>query len=305
MSKSPTITQGLDSLRRRFAIPDLPRGSEPVFLMSAGWRSGSTLVQRLLASSGKLLMWGEPYDHCGLVRSMAGSVRAFGQPWPPVNPQGDWPPAAYLVDPADPPTGNKWIANAYPHPADLLASHRAFFDRLFEVPATAAGFERWGVKAVRLEGEHAGYLHVLYPDARFVFLHRNPWDAWSSYRRRHDERGAAYWWYHQWPDEQVSDAAHFARIWRRSVESFLAWSTVVGASVVAYEDVVSGEALGTLADGAGVNVKKKILRKRIGGARADRGSDWSLPEEDAEAIAGQVGSAARRLGYIGPTEAGA
>ena len=108
--------------------------------------------------------------------------------------------------PEDPPTGNQWIANAYPHPADLLASHRALYDRLFEIPARAAGFGRWGIKAVRLDGEHAGYLQVLYPDARFIFLHRNPWDAWSSYRRRHDERQSAYWWFYEWPDEQVATA---------------------------------------------------------------------------------------------------
>ena len=305
MSREPTITDGLDSLRRRFAIPEMPRGSEPVFLMSAGWRSGSTLVQRLLASSGELLMWGEPYDHCGLIRSLSESLRAFGEPWPPVNPRGDWPPAGYLVDPADPPRGNRWIANAYPHPADLLASHRAFFDRLFELPAVAGGFARWGIKAVRLGGEHAGYLQVLYPDARFIFLHRNPWDAWSSYRRRHDEREAAYWWFHRWPDEQVSDAEHFSKLWRQSTESFLTWSAVVGASIVAYEDVVSGDALDALAHAAGVKVKKKTLRKRIGGARADRSIEWSLDDEDSQAIAEQAGVVARRLGYVGPMEAGA
>lgn len=305
MRSDPTITQGLDSLRRRFGIAEMPAGTEPVFLLSAGWRSGSTLVQRLLASDGNLLMWGEPYDHCGLIRSLSGSLRPFGESWPPVNPKGDWPPASYVVDPADPPTGNRWIANAYPHPADLLASHRALFDRLFEVPARAAGFPRWGVKAVRLNGEHAGYLQVLYPDARFVFLHRNPWDAWSSYRRRHDEREAAYWWFHSWPDEQVATAAHFAALWRSAVESFLAWSSVVGASVVAYEDVVSGDALAALGDATGLKVRKKVLRKRIGGARNDRQSDWRLDPADAKAIAEQVGGVARRLGYIGPTEDGA
>ena len=82
MTEIPSITDGLEALRRRFGVGGDP-GPEPVFLLAAGWRSGSTLVQRLLASSGELLMWGEPYDHCGLIRSLAEGVRPFAEAWPP------------------------------------------------------------------------------------------------------------------------------------------------------------------------------------------------------------------------------
>jgi hypothetical protein len=300
MADVPTITDGLDALRRRFGIGSFP-GGEPVFLLSAGWRSGSTLVQRLLASSGDLMMWGEPYDHCGLIRGLADGVRAFAEPWPPGAPRGEWPPDGYFVDPHAPPKGNKWIANAYPAPEDLLAAHRALLDRLFAVPASAAGFDRWGVKAVRLTGEHAAYLHALYADARFVFLHRNPWDAWSSYRRRHEERPSAYWWYHRWPDVQVSEAGHFARLWATAVDSFLARGPDLGALVIAYEDVVNGAALDDLGEAAGVTVKKKVLRKRLGGALTDRSTPWRIPAEDVAAVAEAVGPLAARLGYTGPT----
>ncbi len=303
MSATPSIIDGLDALRRRFDLHGRP-GGEPVFLMSAGWRSGSTLVQRLLAGSGDLLMWGEPYDHCGLIRNLADSLRPFAEPWPPGRPRGEWPPDGYFVDPAVPPRGNRWIANAYPGAADLLAAHRAFFDRLFADPAAAAGFDRWGVKAVRLTGEHAVYLQALYSDARFVFLHRNPWDAWSSYRRRHEERQSAYWWYHRWPNEAVAAAEHFARLWVAAVESFLVHASGLDALVIAYEDVVTGEALEALSAATGVNAQKKVLRKRLGGALTDRSTPWVPPIEDVTAVAEVAGPLAARLGYTGPTEPG-
>lgn len=303
MDPTPSISDGLQALQKRGGLPEFGVGAAPVFLLSAGWRSGSTLVQRLLASDGTVLMWGEPYDHCGLIRSLSGSLRAFGEPWPPVRPRGTWPPDPYFVRPDEPPTERTWIANAYPALPDLLAAHRAFFDRLFDRPARQAGFGRWGIKAIRLHGEHADYLQALYPDARFVFLHRNPWDAWISYRRRHDERSAAYWWYWSWPDEPVSTAAHFARIWAASVASFRQWAPVLGAAVVAYEDVVTGDATPVLAEAAGVRISDKVLRKRIGGSAADGSTAWVPDPADLREIEREAGEAARELGYAGPSKA--
>ena len=51
---------------------------------------------------------------------------------------------------------------------------------------------------------------MLYPDARFIFLHRNPWDAWASYRRRHDERQAAYERQSAQLDEEAAAAGEHA-----------------------------------------------------------------------------------------------
>jgi hypothetical protein len=303
MNDDTTIPGGVEAFQERFGVADLDAGGEPVFLLSAGWRSGSTLVQRLLVSSGDLLVWGEPYDHAGYIRALADTFRAFAQPWPPVAPKGLWPPEGYFVDPEDPPTATRWIANAYPPAADLLSAHRAFFDRLFDAPARQMGFLRWGVKAVRLGGEHAVYLQTLYPDARFVMLHRNPWDAWSSYRRRHEERAAAYWWYHRWPDEQVSTPEHFAGIWARLAGSYLEWGPAVGAELVAYENVVTGEALPALSRAALVPVNGSVLRKRLGGARGDRSEGRPpLDDEERAVIMRVAGPVARRLGYLGPSE---
>ena len=72
--------------------------------------------------------------------------------------------------------------------------------------------------------------------------------------------------------------------------------------MVAYESVICGDSFVPLAEAAGVKVKSKVLRKRIGGSAADRtGEGWVLDEADRAAIGDVVGPIARRLGYVGPT----
>ena len=56
---------------------------QPVFVFSAGWRSGSTLLQRMLMKHNeKLIMWGEPYHLCNIVNGLASQFRAFTSDWP-------------------------------------------------------------------------------------------------------------------------------------------------------------------------------------------------------------------------------
>ena len=268
-----------------------------MFVLASAWRSGSTLVQRLLVSTSQLLMWGEPYDHCSLIRRLADSLRPFDD---------RWPPEPYVVDPDDPPSAEKWIANAYPDPDHLLGAHRAFFDRLFDLSAREAGYERWGLKAVRLDGEHARYLRLIYPDARIVFLHRNPYDAFLSYRLLHDIRSHSYWWYHRWPDEQVGTAEHFGAIWTRLTGSFLDAVDDVGGTVVAYEDIVRGRGVDQLEAATGITIDRNTLEKRVGGTGQQRGqwdgADRFLRPNELTELQATAGRLARSLGYVGPSE---
>ena len=48
---------------------------EPIFVFAAGWRSGSTFLQRLLLPH--CFVWGEPYGRTGMIEAMANSVGAF------------------------------------------------------------------------------------------------------------------------------------------------------------------------------------------------------------------------------------
>lgn len=290
------IRRSLDTVRARFGVDPQPPGGAPVFLLASGWRGGSTLVQRLLVSSGELLMWGEPYDNSAIIRRMAETLAPIDE---------SWPPNGYIVSDANLPTSDRWIANAYPHPRHLMAAHREFFDRLFAVPARELGHDRWGLKGVRLQGGHAGYLRGIYPDAVFVMLHRNPYDAFLSYRLLHEIRPNSFWWYHRWPDDQVSDARRFGEIWRELTESFLTWGPRLGAVVLAYEDLLRGRGLDEMAKATGLSIDRSVLDARVGGTRDQRG-EWDgaraeLDDDEIEAIRATTGAVARSLGYVGPT----
>ncbi len=152
--RMPSIEDGLLAIERRW--PNLAGQDDedsPVFILAAGWRSGSTLLQRLL--SERCLIWGEPYGHAGLIPSLADPIRCFTDRWPePHHFYRGHPPEALATT---------FIANLYPGVSDLRRAHRGFFERLFAEPARAAGHDRWGLKEVRLDADHALYLRWLFP----------------------------------------------------------------------------------------------------------------------------------------------
>jgi len=100
----PTIASAIDLLDERFALAPLPAANRPVFVLAAGWRSGSTLMQRLVASTGEIFMWGEPYDHAALVMRLAESLLPIGQRWPPKDAIVDGAAYLYLAN-----VNNTWV----------------------------------------------------------------------------------------------------------------------------------------------------------------------------------------------------
>jgi hypothetical protein len=66
--------------------------TQPLFILSAGWRSGSTLLQRMLIGNEQLMIWGEPYHRSNIVESMLGQLALL---------HGGWPPAEYYFDNSD------------------------------------------------------------------------------------------------------------------------------------------------------------------------------------------------------------
>lgn len=249
--RHPCIVTGIEQLHSACPVADIKDDEEPIFLLSAGWRSGSTLLQRLIMSDSQVLIWGEPYDECGIIQALADTMKAF---------RPNWPPAEYYYDgtpPAD--LSSSWIANLFPSLEDLRNGHRAFFDVMFSEPSKRGGAARWGIKEVRLGSEHALYLRWLYPKAKFIFLYRNPLDAYRSYARY----GRS--WYNIFPNKPMFTPTAFGTHWRRLMEGYLRDAKILDALLVRYEDLVGDcppmKEIGTY---LGISMNHSVLDAKVG-----------------------------------------
>lgn len=195
----------------------------PVFILSAGWRTGSTLLQRMLIADGKTMIWGEPFAHSGIIQKMADQFRAFTNQWPNSN---------HLKDDLSEIDSDSWIANISPTANQLRDSHRLFFDHLFGEPARKNNKQNWGIKEVRWSSQHACYLKWLFPKAHFLWLVRNPFDAWSSYKQRGP-------WFFDWPDKPLHSVSDFAAIWDKMAVDFYTNYKNTGGILLKYEDLES------------------------------------------------------------------
>lgn len=281
LKSNPGIMSGLAELQEMSPIDDLD--DEPVFLLSAGWRSGSTLLQRLVMSDSRVFIWGEPYDECGMIQMLAESVKAF---------RSGWPPEEYFYDGrASTQLTEEWIANLFPSLADWKNAQRSLFNVMFSEPAKRSGAERWGIKEVRFTSEHCAYLRWLYPRAKFVFLYRNPMDAYRSYCRY----GRS--WYNTFPDTPIFTPTQFGNHWHRLMEGFLKDTKTLGALLLKYEDLVSeSTALDELDRYLGIDVDRSLLRQKVGSSERS-GKKVQVNALERWLLSRAVHPLAQRLGY--------
>jgi hypothetical protein len=150
--------------------PVLEPAGSPVFILGGGGRTGSTLVQRLLLSTGEIMIWGE---HAGILLEGVQRIVSGMHEW--IDREG-----ARHLERFHQHGWNAWIPNVNPSHDAFVAGARAALLEALAVPAARMGYRRWGFKEIRYNGAAVELLKILFPDASIIVIVRHPGDALQS-----------------------------------------------------------------------------------------------------------------------------
>jgi sulfotransferase family protein len=255
----------------------------PIFLLSTGLRAGSTLLQRILLTDPRLLLWGEPLGEMTIVSRLAEMI---GHSISSRNLQ-QW---RDQPDPASPELTTAWVANLYPPASDFRQALRSLFDRWLCEPARQRGFARWGFKEVRLGATEASLLHWLYPKSKFLIITRHPYDSFRSLADANWDQV-----YYTYPTVPLDSAASFARHWNRLAVSWSRLPAGFPCVHIKYEDLIAGKVdFRKIESWLGIEIRENVALKVSVGGTAKRAQlswyeRWIIAREAAEGM--------RALGY--------
>ena len=250
--RKPSLEVAINQFQERWPDIKSQNQTSPIFIFSAGWRSGSTLLQRLIMSSKQVMIWGEPYSQNNLIASLSNPIKGITDTYP----RDSW-----LLENNQQNLENLtqiFTANLYPDTRYLLEAHIAFYHNFFAIPAQEIGLARWGIKDVRLDIESAIYLKWLFPQAKFIFLYRNPYDAYASF--------AGSYWYKEWPNQPIYKPKQFGENWMQLVSGYIDKHHQVQGKLISYEDLCSQDFdFKELADFLDLAIDEKVMEVKVTG----------------------------------------
>jgi hypothetical protein len=243
----PESLQFIDSQRFNDTI-ELDK-QRPIFILSAGWRSGSTLLQRLINSDGSVLIWGEPFGDFLPVPRLAGIVASFKKD----DNHFLWSYDKFSRNFVD----NPLVAVLNSGTSALYEAHRSFHEKLLYEPVKKLGFQNWGAKWVRLSAYYGYYFKWLFPNCRIIMITRHPLKAYKSYKYRD--------WYTIRPIHQMTNVFKFMAHWNYLASSFFKYHKQLGALLIKYEDLINKkEILDKIDDFLSIKIDRTVLNQKIG-----------------------------------------
>ena len=278
------VTRSIEALRAGDAGANGDESEDgPIFLLSTGWRAGSTLLQRVLVTDPRLLIWGEPLAEMGLVSRITEMVSDSLSPrdlnlWY----DQDYRDLSALT--------TSWIATLSPPGSDLRLALRSLLDQWLGQPARRLGFVRWGLKEVRWSAAEAVLLRWVFPRAKFVIISRHPYDCYRSFI----DSGWSQLYYRH-PEVRIDSAAGFAQHWNRLA---VAWSELPAgfpAFHLTYEDLIGGNVdFRELEAFLGIKIVERVaLAASVGGTAVRNRLNWC----ERLIIAREAAEGMRALGY--------
>jgi hypothetical protein len=281
------LTRSVEALGTSNQSGEYGDSEAPIFLFATGWRSGSTLLQRILVTDPNVLLWGEPLGEMALLPQMVGMLASL-------SPSSDLARSDEPQDTVFSSLATSWIATLYPPGTDFRHGLQSLLVEWLCVPARRRGFSRWGFKEVRLGAVEATLLHWIFPKAKFILLSRNPYDCYRSL--------ADSGWhhlYHSRPDVRVDSASGISRHWNRTALSWTELPESFPVFRIKYEDLIARRVnFRALELWLGVKLDEDVaLSTKVGGTARRRRlglcERWIISHE---ARAGMLA-----LGYSDPT----
>jgi len=264
----------------------------PVFVLAGGARTGSTLLQRMLISTGEIMIWGE---HGGLLLDGLQRMVAGMAQWNEA--EGTRHLERFTSD-----GWNRWIPNVNPPHEAFVEGARAALMRSLAVPAAELGYPRWGFKEIRYTGGAVELLKMLFPNAAIIVLVRNPEAVLRSikstafYEKDYQSRPEVF--LSRWATVSLSLArtclaGSSVRLWR--FEDIVADPEAAIASLAAHVAIDAGRF-----DRAAIETR---IRGVPGAVQSNRNAEpdadaISLDQRDRAALAAaEVRDVAAQLGY--------